>query len=339
MADLAARVRKELGGVAGAQMRSLSMLSTKLGESFQALFTGVNLEPLLRGLFRLTQLLSQNTESGRALRAILSTVLGVFIGELADTTPRLEYLFKELVILALRGAIAFFQVKNAIERAFGNHILGRLVAAATSTEKIRVVLIALGLVVVVLAAGVALLTLAVVGLFSPFLLVAYAMYHGYLEAVRLITIVSKLREYFAAGHWTGVGQGMINGIVAGLQNGVARLRGAVRSVAATAMGEFRSALGIASPSRVFAELGLAIPQGVAEGVERGSPEAAGAVGNMVSTTTNNVAAVQGGPSRSVQTGEIHIHVGGEGEAAEDTARRVTDALRDFFETGLATEPA
>ncbi|MHC4622187.1 MAG: hypothetical protein ACYTEQ_31000, partial [Planctomycetota bacterium] len=88
MADLARRVRKELGENAAAQMRALSMIGTKLRESFQALFTGVNIEPILRGFQRLSRLISQTTESGRALRTIFSTVLSVFIGELSDTTPR-----------------------------------------------------------------------------------------------------------------------------------------------------------------------------------------------------------------------------------------------------------
>jgi phage-related minor tail protein len=132
---------------------------------------------------------------------------------------------------------------------------------------------------------------------------------------------------------------MVDGIVAGLTAGAARLRAAVTQLAVDALGSFRDALGIHSPSSVFAGLGLAIPQGVAEGVEDGAPEATGAVGDMMSTTTNNVASVAGGPSRAVTVGELHIHVGGDGEGAEDTARRVTDALRDFFETGLATEPA
>jgi hypothetical protein len=87
---------------------------------------------------------------------------------------------------------------------------------------------------------------------------------------------------------------------------------------------------------VFAGLGLAIPQGVAQGIERGSGEAAGAASGMMSTTTSNVTNVRGGATNAVTAGEIHIHVG-EGEGGEDTARRVTDALSEFFHHGLATE--
>jgi hypothetical protein len=105
------------------------------------------------------------------------------------------------------------------------------------------------------------------------------------------------------------------------------------------MNAFRSVLGIASPSTVFAGYGLNISQGVAEGIEAGTPAATGAATNMMSTatTTNNRTAT--GPTSNVTTGEIHIHIGEGGEGAEDTAQRVTDALRDFFGTGLAMETA
>ncbi len=337
MANLSARVRKELGGVAGAQMRSLSMLSTKLRESFQALFAGVPIERLLSGLYRLSQLLSQNTESGRALRTILSTVLGAFIGELAGTTGPLEYMFKELVILALKVAIAFFRVRNAIQDALGHNILSRMLATEGGMEVVRMALLALTVAVGVAVAGIVVLSAMVFGLLFPVLVVGMAIY-GLVRAVEwVIDSFARLREAFSPATWAAAGRSMIDGLISGLTSGVARLRAAVTGVATDALSAFRETLGIHSPSSVFASLGLAIPQGVAEGVERGSSEATGAAGGMMSTTTSNVSTVQGGPSRAVTVGELHVHVGGEGEGGEDTARRVTDALSDFFDHGLAME--
>jgi hypothetical protein len=131
---------------------------------------------------------------------------------------------------------------------------------------------------------------------------------------------------------------MIDGVVRGLSEGVARLQSAVQEVATAAMGSFRSALGIRSPSRVFAELGLAIPQGVAEGVDRGSGEAQAAVTTMVTATGNEAAgAGQGDSSRSYTIENLTIQVGA-GANDRDTAQSVRDALRDLFETDFAAEP-
>lgn len=344
MADLARRVRKELGGTAAAQMRGLSMISTKLRESFRALFTGDDmrrgLESLLSGLFRLSQLISQNTFSGRALRTILGTVLGTFMGDLADTTPRLEYLFNELVIAALRVAIGFFRIKNAIERAFGNQILARFLAANVTTERLHIALIALGIVAVTLAAGVALLGLVVIGLLTPLIIMATVMYEGYLAAQRLGQSIAWLIAVFTANaaNWRALGGAMIDGIISGLNDGVARLTDAVRSVATAAMNEFRSVLRIGSPSRVFADLGVTIPQGIAAGIEQGSGEAQAAVTTMVTATGNEAAgAGQGEGSRSYTIENLTIQVGA-GAGDRDTAQSVADAIRNLFETDLAAEP-
>ncbi|MCP3886456.1 MAG: hypothetical protein GY700_13500 [Propionibacteriaceae bacterium] len=134
------------------------------------------------------------------------------------------------------------------------------------------------------------------------------------------------------------GRNMIDGIVAGIMTGSNNVRTAMTNIATSALGSFRSALGIHSPSAAFAELGVAIPQGVAEGIGQGQVEATGAADNMMSTATNNVTSVAGNKSRSVNAGEIHIHIDG-GQGGEDTADRVVDALRDFFDTSLAMEIA
>jgi hypothetical protein len=193
MRNLAERTRSELGGIAMQQMMSLSMITTKLQESFQALFADIPIAPLLAGLYRLSQLFSQNTESGRALRAILTTVLGSFIGELATTTPMLEYLFKELVILSLKVAIAFFRIRNAVYSAFGTGILGRILAAA---EIFRTIIAAVVIVVTALAAGVAVLTLALVGALAPIMLIAYGLHQAYQAVEEFIPSIGRLLELF-----------------------------------------------------------------------------------------------------------------------------------------------
>jgi hypothetical protein len=336
MANLRARVDKEIGGISRAMMRSLPMLSTKLRESFQALFEGINIEPLLTGLYRLSQLFSQNTQTGRALKEIMEALLEPLIGELGGATPALERLFEELVILALEFAIVLVDVETAIYRAFGPRILGRLLESQGAMEVVRVALIALAAPAAVLLGVFVVLTLMVIGVVTALMMFAEWLYLGYQAARQFGEGLARLYELFSSASWADVGRGMIDGLISGLTSGVTRLRAAVTGVATDARAAFRDALGIHSPSTVFAQLGLAIPQGIAEGVEAGSPEATGAVGGMMSTTVNNVSSVRGGQSRAVTTGEIHIHVG-EGEGGEDTARRVTDALRDFFDTGLATE--
>ena len=334
MANLAARVRKELGGVAMQQMMSLTMISTKLKESFEALFTGLNIGRLLSGLYRLSRLLSQSTESGRALKAIFTNVLGVFVGELANTVGPIEFLFKEIIILALKVAIAFFKIKLTIDKVFGRNIIARFLMAGLTLKNIKIVLIALGIVLGIVAAAVVFLGFVVAGIITPFVLIALAIYHAYQEGKKLIATITLVYNAFSKIDWSEVGTNIIDGIIGGLESGVTRLRNAVTGVASQAMTSFRDSLGIRSPSRVFAQFGLAIPQGITAGIERGGDQATRAASNLI-TSTSAPGAVTTTSSRSVQIGDIHIHLGPGSD--EDTADRVVDSLEDFFNNAFAME--
>lgn len=90
----------------------------------------------------------------------------------------------------------------------------------------------------------------------------------------------------------GLGRAIIDGIAGGVAGGVGALVGAVSAAAQRALNEAKRALGVRSPSRVFAEaVGLPIAQGMALGVMQGAPLVAEAVSsaataNVVSATTN-----------------------------------------------------
>jgi len=338
MANLAARVRKELGGVAARQMMSLSMISVKLKESFQAIFSGVNIEPLLSMLYRLSQLFSRNSDSGRALRAIMTALLGPFIRELGTATNAIEWFAKELVILALKAAIAFVRLRNYITRALGEGIIGKILKSKQSMEIFHIALITIGIAAVGLVAIIGVFIFLLIGAVTPLVLIAIAMYKGAQAgrkyADQIIVAIKTMQQMKTEA--VQFGADLINGIIEGLGTGVVRLRAAIANVARQTTKAFRDTLGIRSPSRVFAQFGLAIPQGVSQGIDRGAPAASSSASRMVSTAASNITNVRGGASRAVQTGDIHIHVGA-GAGGEDTATRIRNVLQDFFENDLATE--
>lgn len=72
---------------------------------------------------------------------------------------------------------------------------------------------------------------------------------------------------FLSYDWGSVGWEIVSGIGNGIANAVPNLLSAVGNAASSALGKAKSVLGIASPSRVFAnEVGRYIPEGIAEGV-------------------------------------------------------------------------
>lgn len=76
------------------------------------------------------------------------------------------------------------------------------------------------------------------------------------------TAISNFKNKFIE-----VGKNIIDGVAQGIRNGIARITSAAKNAANRALSAAKSALGIHSPSKVFAnEVGKWIPEGMAEGI-------------------------------------------------------------------------
>lgn len=135
-----------------------------------------------------------------------------------------------------------------------------------------------------------------------------------------IGLVSNLAASMTIA-FQGVGTGIIGGIIAGIRSAAGTLVSEVTGVGSLALSAARTALGIHSPSRVFADvIGRQIPAGIAMGVHDGAPMAQDAVSSIVSP---RVPALGGGGSPV----SITIEVNGAGQPAE-TARAVRAEIED-----------
>jgi len=92
-----------------------------------------------------------------------------------------------------------------------------------------------------------------------------------------------------------IGSAIANGIAKGIQNGVTAITNAAKSAAQSALDAAMKLLGIASPSKVFADqVGYQMSAGMAAGIMRGIPDITGAIGaasgsavGAVNQTTQN----------------------------------------------------
>ena len=86
-------------------------------------------------------------------------------------------------------------------------------------------------------------------------------------------LANQAKSKFEEVNWGSVGSNIISGIVNGISSAAGSLFDSLRNLASNALESAKSALGINSPSKVFArDVGLSIPEGVALGVERGMPD-------------------------------------------------------------------
>ena len=88
---------------------------------------------------------------------------------------------------------------------------------------------------------------------------------------------------------TSAASSFVDGLISGITGGAGKLISMVTNLAKSALGAFKSALGIASPSRVMAVQGGHMAAGAAMGVDAGAPKVAAASKRMGSAATKGAA--------------------------------------------------
>jgi hypothetical protein len=324
---LADDVKARLGGIAAKQMLSLDVQTQKLSESFSALFYDLKIEGFLKALQMVTQLFSQNTATGRALKVLVETIFQPMVNAMETAGPIAKRFFQGLVIGALAITIGILTVRNWFKRTFGDSEILKGIDAT------RLALWAGVAVVSLLAGGVAALAIAFVVLASPILAVVAGIYSLYRAGQGLVQLWEGI-------DWSGLGTSIVQGIVGGLKSGAKWVTDAVSNLGTSAWKTFRAKLGIASPSKAFAKLGLALPQGVQVGIERGRPDVERSVGRMVDmpdaasaapSSSPSPAAARAPSSQSTQltfSGDIHVHTQSDKprEMAADFRRELEQVL-------------
>jgi hypothetical protein len=306
---LADDVRARLGPIVARQMLSWEVQGKKLKESFAALFGGLNLEPLLRGLRQVTELFSQNTESGKALKHMMEFLFQPVIDGSEGAGLYVRRFFQGMIIAALKVENVLLRLRLWFKETFGGSLLKDLDLSRAAVYAGAGAFGALAAVLVLVAAGLAALA-------APF-----AILVGY------FALVAKLNSLIIAGFtalWNMdlpskayvFGKDVVLGIVKGVKSGASWLAATMKDLGTNALKSFKATLGIASPSKEFAKLGLTLPQGVASGVEKGKPAAQAAVEGMIkvpqaeapgAAPAGQAPGARGRSSVSVSIGDLHVH--------------------------------
>lgn len=106
-------------------------------------------------------------------------------------------------------------------------------------------------------------------------------------------ILLQVGQAFLDHDWNSLGGEIIQGIVVGVVYSAGVLLSALRDLATQALNAAKSALGIASPSKVFAnEVGKWIPRGMATGVEENLSPINRSINRMASSATNEFSRAQ-----------------------------------------------
>ncbi|MFQ6333205.1 phage tail tape measure protein [Methylophilus sp. 3sh_L] len=180
--------------------------------------------------------------------------------------------------------------------------------------------------------------------FGPFVLAGMA---AGAAAAYIYNHWDKIVNFFKTTNWSGLGMDILHGIEIGLDAATLGLYSKLKKIAEGISSTVRSALGIKSPSRVFAEIGKFTLMGMAGGLDTNQ----GTVYSKISQVAKRMTALAGGmavampalagnvqfdnrapigraaamPGQSI--GEVHIHIHqAPGQSPQDVAAEVERAL-------------
>lgn len=316
----AEQTRARLGGIAAKQMLSLTVISSKLSESFSTLFSGLKIEGMLSALKSVADLFAESTATGKALRVVLGAVFQPFVGSIESTAIKAKRFFQGMVIGALditnALASAALWVKKSLGLSF-KKTMGDATGALTLGK-----IAAYGV-----AAALGAVALAMTTLVSPVLLVVSAF-----SAITLAIAdtVSAFRDI----KWGELGEFIVQGIARGINKAEQWAIDAVARLADKTIGAFKGALGIRSPSREFAKLGIQLPRGVEQGLDEGQPSLDKRVAAIVPPPQPGTASTRPTPQRPTSTRPaIHIeaiNIQTTASNAPSIARDIRSALEDIL---------
>lgn len=219
-----------------------------------------------------------------------------FIDGLSENIPRIADSATNLIITFL-DAIST-HVPEVVDA--GMQMIIELIngmANAISSNTPQLVSAMQNLINAIIDAGVAVLT----GSVSTFLSKGGELIGGLIDGIKskigdvvsaVGSIISSCKEGLAniGSEFISIGSNIIDGLVSGIKSGISSVGTAISDLVSSAVGKAKKLLGIHSPSRVFAEIGMYSDKGLAKGLIKYSnvvTKAAGNVANNMIDVMNN----------------------------------------------------
>ena len=219
-----------------------------------------------------------------------------FIDGLSENIPRIADSATNLIITFMDAISTHVpEVVNAGMQMIIDLING--MADAISSNTPQLVSAMQNLINAIIDAGVAVLT----GSVSTFLSKGGELIGGLIDGIKskvgdvvsaVGSIISSCKEGLAniGSEFISIGSNIIDGLVSGIKSGISSVGTAISDLVSSAVGKAKKLLGIHSPSRVFAEIGMYSDKGLAKGLIKYSnvvTKAAGNVANNMIDVMNN----------------------------------------------------
>ena len=335
-----------------AAMDRLNKSTVKAKENLGKLFAGVRVEKFVAGVERVLDLLDESNVVAKGLSKVLEALLNPLFDQSGAASSAMVALFRGMTLGVLQITIALVKLRNAFGDVVPDALREKIdgVALAFKAGVIAAYALAAGLVLLtgifMLLVAAVLISLAVI--FLPFIIlgIAIALAIAYLDdfVAAVKGAASKAIDGLAlmASDGADAAGDLISGLVSGIEGGAGAVYDAIRNLSSGAISTLKGALGIRSPSTVFALAGSYTAEGFVEGIEGAQGDVDAAVGGMVqvpsqdgSGTAQGRATGGQGPTIDLRGAQFHFHGEESKSRFEDWWTRMVEG--DLLQLG-ASEP-
>lgn len=324
----------KFGPIVERQMMSLTVLGSKLGENFKALFAGVNIEPFLKGLKSIVDLFDENTVLGYALKTIFGEVFTWISDKAAVVFPYIRAFLLGIALGAIYVAAVVKKLATTISTALGLDGMKSLVSVETAfyagAAAIALVTGALVGLAAVWLVNMAAMAVAALVAWAPLILgaaaIALAVYGFYKLAEAASGLWDELKDVDLAKIAGDIMDGLINGIkakISAVKDAILEVSTAITSVFATDQEQH-------SPGRKAMRQGKYVTQGHAIGIEQGIPMVERASMGVSKAVTGGLEGDSGGAGGGAG-GPVSVTINVYGrDDGDEVARKVDERLAIFF---------
>lgn len=295
----AATAQNKFGGIVQKQLLGLTAQSARFHNNLGNLFGSLNIEPALQGLQKLVALFDDTTAAGQAIKLLFTAVFQPLIDSMDKAATVAEAFILGVLIGFVKLYIALKPTIKKLEELFGINDPATADGMARITEigeKLAPIIAVLATTFAAVALVVGgLLAAALAAIASPFLLIQS-------RAALVTAAFTSLRDGWAdvttflkSISLADIGKGMLDGLVQGIVGAGPAVISALGGVVTGAVAHAKEALGIHSPSKVFAEIGENTGAGMAQGLDRSASDVQSAMSAVVEPPAPTTTPARGAP--------------------------------------------
>ncbi len=281
----AANSQAKFGGIVAKQMLGLSSQSERLKGNIAGLFGGLNIDPVLSGVQRLVGLFDETTVAGQTIKFLFGKVFQPLIDNADKAALVIEAFALGFLIGLTKTYIALKPVIKAVSEFFGFHdtsLSDTLAFVTKAAEYLVPAFLVLVGVFAAVAAVIGVAVAAVVGIqVAIYSMIAAVIYGGVAVVQGIIGAWGAVTSYLKSISLSAIGTDILRGLAEGIMLGGPAVLHALTGVVSGAVSSAKKLLGIASPSKVFAEIGDFTGRGFAQGLDASAPQAQDSIAAMV----------------------------------------------------------